>query len=67
LKKVDELVTVFNGRTMPDVYVCDNLGRNSVIYGADIPFASKFGNQINIRTNEIIANLGNCIKGRNSF
>jgi tRNA(Arg) A34 adenosine deaminase TadA len=49
LKKVDELVTVFNGRTMP---MCMSAiiwaGIGSVIYGADISICIKFGNQINI-------------------
>jgi tRNA(Arg) A34 adenosine deaminase TadA len=31
-------------------------GIGEVIYGADIPFASKYGNQINIRAKEVINN-----------
>lgn len=31
-------------------------GIGTIIYGADIPFAAKYGNQINIRANEIINN-----------
>jgi tRNA(Arg) A34 adenosine deaminase TadA len=55
-EKVDELVLYSTVEPCP---MCMSAiiwaGIGSVIYGADIPFASKFGNQINIRANEVIA------------